>query len=83
MKAGSDNFRDAAILDIINHLIEKKVEIWIYEPSLSKIDNDDVRLVEDLAVFKSNTDLIVANRMADELKDVKAKVYTRDIFGEG
>ncbi|WP_114800724.1 nucleotide sugar dehydrogenase [Moraxella canis] len=83
MKAGSDNFRDAAILDIINHLIEKKVEIWIYEPSLSNIDNDDVRLVENLAVFKSNTDLIVANRMADELKDVKAKVYTRDIFGEG
>jgi len=79
MKCGSDNFRSAAILDVMEQL-KKSVEVIIYEPVYAEDKLDDVDVVKDLELFKSKCDIIVANRFEDILEDVKDKVYTRDIF---
>ncbi len=83
MKSDSDNFRESAVLDIINYLKANDVKVIIYEPLLNKDTFEDSPVVNDLNTFKSLSDLIVANRYNDELDDVKEKVYTRDIFRNG
>ena len=82
MKSGSDNFRSSAIQDIINILKEHKKEILIYEPTLNKDEFNGCKVTNDLNIFKEKSDIIMANRVAEELKDVKKKVYTRDIFNK-
>ncbi len=82
MKSDSDNFREAVIIDIIKFLRAKDVNVIIYEPLL-KEDKILEFPVVSLAKLKQSADLIVANRYSSELYDVKDKVYTRDIFGEG
>ena len=82
MKSGSDNFRSSAIQDIINILKEHKKEILIYEPTLEKKEFNGCKVTNNLEKFKEEADIIMANRVAGELKDVKRKVYTRDIFNE-
>ena len=82
MKSGSDNFRSSAIQDIINILKENKKEIIIYEPALNKEKFNGCKVTNDLEYFKTNSDVIMANRMSEELNDVKSEVYTRDIFNE-
>ncbi|MDO4699753.1 MAG: nucleotide sugar dehydrogenase [Moraxella sp.] len=81
MKAGSDNFRDAAIFDIIKHLKAEGVQVIIYEPSLTQADFLASPVIQELSAFKQQVDVIVANRITNELADVLQKVYTRDIFG--
>lgn len=81
MKAGSDNFRDAAIFDIIKHLKAEGVQVIIYEPSLTQADFLASPIIQELSAFKQQADVIVANRITNELADVLQKVYTRDIFG--
>tara|TARA_B100000780_G_scaffold278222_1_gene251046 strand:+ start:2192 stop:3361 length:1170 start_codon:yes stop_codon:yes gene_type:complete len=79
MKHNSDNFRESAITKVLDLLIEKGIKVVIYEPMLKKnIGNID--LIEDLEDFKSCSDLIIANRMSGDIKDVYHKVFTRDIF---
>lgn len=80
MKSGSDNFRDSAVQDIIEHLRSKGQKMVIFEPSLSSTEFNGVPLVNDLAKFKETSDLIVANRFSKELDDVREKVFSRDIF---
>ena len=80
MKSNSDNFRSSAILDVMERLRGKGVEILIYEPTLQENSFHGYRCVENLAQFKACCDVILANRNADELADVVNKVYTRDIF---
>ena len=80
MKKSSDNFRDSAIQDIIKSLKNSGRDILIYEPSCRDEGFDGVRVTRDLTEFKTFSDLIVANRFNDELRDVEDKVYTRDIF---
>ena len=82
MKSGSDNFRSSAIQDIINILKEHKKEILIYEPTLNEEEFNGCKVTNDLNIFKEKSDIIMANRVAEELKDVKKKVYTRDIFNK-
>tara|TARA_A100001015_G_scaffold320472_1_gene446961 strand:+ start:1090 stop:2262 length:1173 start_codon:yes stop_codon:yes gene_type:complete len=82
MKEGSDNFRESAVLDIIQMLIEKKIKINLYEPSISEFEDKKVELVNDLNQFIVSSDLIIANRLTEELEYVKNKVYSRDIFQE-
>lgn len=82
MKSGSDNFRSSAIQDIINILKEYKKEILIYEPTLNEEEFNGCKVTNDLDSFKENSDIIMANRVTEELKDVKQKVYTRDIFNK-
>jgi len=81
MKSGSDNFRHSAVLDIIK-LLPNKFEIIIYEPTLNDSSFDGHRVVRDLADFKEQSDLILANRNIPELQDVINKTFTRDVFDE-
>ena len=80
MKEGSDNFRSAAILDIIDMLKVKGVKILIYEPVLQASEFEGSEVVDTLEELKGKSDIIVANRLSSELLDIKEKVYTRDIF---
>ena len=79
MKKGSDNFRKSAIFDLINKLKEAGQEIIIYEPNLEGQSFEGMKLVNNLEKFKK-ADLILANRIEDDLVDIKDRVYTRDIF---
>jgi UDPglucose 6-dehydrogenase len=80
MKSGSDNFRQSAIQDVITTLHENKVEVVIYEPSLDATEFEGYKVIHELDAFKKAADVIVANRIAEELKDSAEKVYTRDVF---
>ncbi|MGF3141077.1 nucleotide sugar dehydrogenase [Facklamia sp. P13064] len=82
MKSGSDNFRQSAIQDIIKLLVDEGIEIIIYEPTLSQDSIMNCPVINDLAEFKQQSDIILANRTEDELKDALDKVFTRDIFNE-
>lgn len=81
MKAGSDNFRSTSILGIIERIKAKGIQVLVYEPALQESDFYDSPVVINLQELKNNCDVIIANRMTDELHDVIDKVYTRDIFG--
>lgn len=80
MKSNSDNFRSSAILDVMERLRGKGVNIVVYEPTLTKETYCGYRCMSDLEAFKQTADVIVANRSATELADVREKVYTRDAF---
>lgn len=81
MKHGSDNFRDAAIFDIMKILKDDGVELKVYEPTLNdNLDKSLFTLESNLAIFKNDSDMILANRLHGQLYDVKDKVFTRDIY---
>lgn len=82
MKNESDNFRDSAILDIIDMLLDAKIRLKLFEPLIKSNKFRGVDVIEDLSEFKDNSDLIIANRITKDLKSVMSKVYSRDIFGE-
>lgn len=81
MKAGSDNFRSSAMFGIIKRLRAKGVTVIIYEPKHTDDELDKMQVISDLAQFKKQSDVIIANRLTDDLSDVLQKVYTRDISG--
>lgn len=82
MKSGSDNFRSSAIQDIIKSLKAEGKKIIIYEPTLEKEEFSNCKVVNDLDEFKKESSVIMANRLEECIKDVKEKVYTRDLFSK-
>lgn len=80
MKKDSENFRNSAVIDIIRKLKNQSKKIVIYEPNIKQKKFLGCEIINDLNRFKSVSDLIIANRYANELNDVKNKIYTRDIF---
>jgi UDPglucose 6-dehydrogenase len=82
MKKDSDNSRYSSVLDVINRVRESKSEIIIYEPNTRNVSFEGLEILNNIEGFKDRSDLIVANRLDNELLDVKAKVFSRDIFEE-
>ena len=80
MKEGSDNFRSSAIQGLMSRIRKAGIDVIIYEPELKESSFDGMKVINSLSVFKGSSDVVVANRNSEDLRDIKNKVFTRDVF---
>jgi UDPglucose 6-dehydrogenase len=80
MKQGSDNSRESSIFNVIEELISRNIMIKVYDPSIKTSEINGIKLITDFAKFVELSDLIIANRLEDDIKPFSDKVFSRDIF---